>query len=469
MAEIQNPQLFTHLSAISTIDGRFRGKIESLSHYFSEAAVYKNRVIIEIEWLVCLSRDKIIRKFTQAERKILQDIVDTFSEKSAKTIWETDLQINHDTKAIELFIAEKLKKTSLKDVINYVHFGLTSTDVDNLAFALSFRDFLNEYFYKQSKIFLTRLVDLAKLHKNTVMLARTHGVPALPTTAGKELINFAIDMKEQLVFLQSIKISAKVSGAVGNRNELNVAFPEVNWEKVTNEFIESFGFVPQSHTTQVESHTNQANLFAALAQCCRIGSKLAQDLWLYNSVGYLAWRDNKGHVGSSVMPHKINPIGAELANTYFATAVDTFQSVINITTQNRLQRDLRDKYALRKIGEACSEMCLALDGLTTALTQIGFNEERLQTELLNHWEILSAPIQTILRVAGVENPYNMLKNATRGNIWGEKEYEEMLLSLPIAVSLKKKLSKLSPLTYTGEATQLTQKGIKIIEKYLTKH
>lgn len=466
MAEINNPHSFSHLSSLSSIDGRFRGKLEDVSLYFSEAAIYKQRVFVEIQWLLHLSKVKIIRKFSISERKFLQDMVKNFSEKDAQKIWDTDMQINHDTKSIEIFIADKLKKTTLSNCINFIHFGLTSTDVDNLAFMLSLRDFFKNIFYPQCNLFLKNLAQLAGLHKKTSMLARTHGVPALPTTAGKELIVYAVDFKNQLEFLQHLSLTAKVSGAVGNRNELHAAYPKFNWENITNNFIRSFEFTPQTYTTQVESHTDQANIFSAISQLSRIGKKLAQDLWLYNSLGCLAWRDSKGHVGSSVMPHKINPIGAELANTYFATASDTLESVTRIIMENRLQRDLRDKYALRKVNEAMAECVLALRALTEALTQIGFNEEKLKAELLSHWEILSAPVQTILRAEKVKNPYQLLKDASRGLVWDESIYTSLVASLPVSVSVKKRLNQLSPATYTGEAVALTEKGIREIQKYL---
>lgn len=466
MAETANPQPFSNLQSISTIDGRFRAVAEDVSHYFSEEAIMKNRILVEVEWLIELSKNGIFRKFSAKEIKILQNLYKQFSEKDAHEIWDIDLRINHDTKAHELFIAGKIEKTSLKDVINYIHFGLTSTDVDNSAFALSFKGFLENIFYPTTNNLLLQLVELAKLHKTTVMLGRTHGVPALPTTAGKELVNFAVDIKNELSVLLATPISIKISGAIGNRSELAIAVPNKNWKKITDAFITRLGFVPQSHSTQIEQHSNKIHIFDLISQVARIGAKLAQDLWLYNSLGYLSWRDNSGHVGSSVMPHKINPIGAELAQTYFITGAETLHTITNIIMENRMQRDLRDKYALRKTGEACAEIILALDGLTKSLQQIGFNKERLQDELNQHWEVLSASIQTILRVEGTQNPYDLLKKLSRGTTWRQAEYKKVVESLPVNEKIKTYLAKLSPESITGEAIELTTEGIAQVTSYL---
>jgi adenylosuccinate lyase len=307
---------------------------------------------------------------------------------------------------------------------------------------------------------------MARLHKLTVMLGRTHGVPALPTTAGKEMINFAVDLKNQLIILRETEITAKISGAVGNRNELNIAFPKKDWKSITETFIKRLNLAPQTHTTQIESHSNKILIFNLLSQIARIGAKLAQDLWIYNSLGYLSWKDNAGHVGSSVMPHKINPIGAELAQTYFVTGSETLHVIANIIMENRMQRDLRDKYALRKTGEALAELLLAIEGITGSLRQIGFNEKKLADELNNHWEVLSASIQTILRIENVENPYDLLKKLSRGNTWTQEKFRNIIFQLPIEKSVKEKLQSLSPLTSTGEAVALVEDGIAQVNSFL---
>lgn len=466
MAETDTPKPYSHLFAISTIDGRYRALTQNISQYFSEFGIMKQRIVAEAEWLLELSKNGVIRKCSTKEVAFLQKIYKDFGEKDAEEIWNIDLRINHDTKAHELFVAEKLKKTTLSDIVNYVHFGLTSTDVDNIAFALSLKEFLQNIFYPATTELLQDLATLSKVHTATVMLGRTHGVPAIPTTAGKELINFAVDIKNELEILRKMPISAKLSGAIGNRSELSIAFPGKNWRKITDSFISRLGLAPQSHSTQIEQHSNKILIFDLISQIARIGAKLSQDLWLYNSLGYLSWRDNEGHVGSSVMPHKINPIGAELAQSYFISGNETLHVITNIIMENRLQRDLRDKYALRKTGEALSEIYLALDGLRKSLNQIGFNEKRLLDELDNHWEVLSASVQTILRIEGIENPYELIKKLSRGNTWTKEIYHEMVTHLPVAQKIKDALLLLSPVTSIGEAETLTQDGIAQIATYI---
>ena len=468
MAEIANPKPFSHLFSISTIDGRFRASTQDISKYFSEYGLMKSRILVEVEWLLELSKVGVIRKLTLSEQTLLQDLYKNFSEKDAQQIWNTDLQINHDVKSHELFVAQKIEKTSLNDIVNYVHFGLTSTDVDNLAFIISLRDLLTTLFYPKLDMLLAELVTMSHVHKATVMLGRTHGVPALPTTAGKEIINFAVDIKNQLALLRDMQLSGKISGAIGNRNELNIAFPQKNWKKITENFIERLGFRAQTHSTQIEQHSNKILIFDIVSQIARICAKLGQDLWIYNSLGYLTWRDASGHVGSSVMPHKINPIGAELAQAYCISGAETFHTIINILMENRLQRDLRDKYILRKTGEAFAEIILGVDGLINSLPQLGFNKDRLEDELNHHWEVLSASIQTILRVEGVENPYDLLKKLSRGNTWTKEEFTEIVDRLPIDASLKKHLVQLSPTTATGEAASLVEDGIVQVNSFLEK-
>lgn len=460
------------LQAVIPEDGRWRGLVEPISAYFSEFATARNRVLVEVEWLKTLSKvgavrvDGQPRVFQNDEISFLDKIVTNFSLDDARQIWDIDEnETNHDTRAAEVFLGRKFTGTPLEDATNYLHFGLTSTDTDNLALMLSLRDFVQEAFFPTTNQLLQELGGLASRYKDTPMMARTHGVPAMPTTVGKEMATFAEWTIEELEAMQKLPFQAKIGGAVGNLNELYVAFPDIDWKEVTAGFIRQFGFEPQDFTTQSEYHGNEIAWFDKIIQVARIGKKLAQDLWLYNMLGFTRLGVDARHTGSSVMAHKANPIGTERAERYFGKVIAGLQHLSNEIMDNRLQRDLTDKYALRDVGEYLADLYIATISVTDVIANLGFHEKKLHQELDEHWEILSAPLQTILRTVGFPNPFDTIRALAREQVWNEEDYHKIVEGLNVASEVKERLLALTPWSYLGNAVALTEKALADIQAF----
>lgn len=457
MAEIKKPKAFSHLTAITSIDGRFRGRVENISDYFSEFATIRGRVLVEIEYLIALS--KVIRiKISKLNEKRLRDIYLKFSLKDAEAVWKTDFEINHDTKAVEIFLSSKLKKLKLVRYINYLHFGLTSTDIDNTGLAISLTKFRDEIYIPQVISLINQLKTLARENKNVVMLARTHGQVAVPTTAGKELSNFINRLEVQLSKIKKIKIGSKITGAVGNFNALVVAFPKINWPKFSDKLLRSLGIVESYHlTTQVEPYDHKVELIQAAKRINLVVTALDLDVWRYLALGYLSMRDEKGHVGSSTMPQKINPIGFEMSENYTTLANGIFDVLERKLPLNRWQRDITDKYLLRDMCQAFAMSVLAYESTTEALKQISFNKGVINEELNNHWESIAEGIQTILRTTSYTQPYEKLKELTRGKKVAKETYLKFIDEIEVPEEIKIKLRELSPQTYIGLAKKLSIK------------
>ncbi|OGV89972.1 adenylosuccinate lyase [Microgenomates group bacterium RBG_19FT_COMBO_39_10] len=453
MAEIKKPKSFNYLTAISSIDGRFRGRVEEISKYFSEMAVIKGRVFVEIEYLIAFLAE-IGKPLSLSQKKSLRKVASQFDEADAEIVWKKDLEINHDTKAVEYFLGQKLEELKLQVLRNFLHFGLTSTDIDNTAFSLSLSEFRAEVLLPSLKNLISVLQKLAKENKNLVMLARTHGQVAVPTTAGKEMANFRNRLAVQLDKLAKLKIGSKISGAVGNHNALVAAYPNKNWLKFSKKFINSLGLEFYPMSTQVEPYDYKVDFIQTIKRINLIVGALDEDVWRYLALGYLSLRDEKGHVGSSTMPQKINPIGFEMSENYTNLAnglLDIFEKRLPL---NRWQRDLTDKYLLRDLGLAMAMSFLAYDSTAKALKQIGFNKELIGQDLENHWESIAEGIQTILRTTDYTQPYEKLKELTRGKKFTKEDYEKFIEEIDVADEVKDKLRKLSPQTYTGLAKKL---------------
>jgi len=455
MAEIKTPKNFTNLTAITSIDGRFRGSTENLSKYFSEMATSRGRVKVEIEYLIAFLNE-IKKPLDKTEISRLRKIYQNFSEADALIIWKKDEEINHDTKAVEYFLQEKLTEIRLKKLINYLHFGLTSTDIDNIGLTLSLKEFSQEIFTKNIKDLIEKLKKLSGEQKDLIMPARTHGQMAVPTTAGKEWANFASRLEKQLENYNNIKLGSKLNGAVGNYNALELAFPKTDWIKFSDKFLNSFQLENYSMTTQVEPYDNKVEWIEAIKRINLIIIAFCQDVWHYLAIGYLSQRDEKGHIGSSTMPQKINPIGFEMAENYCSLANGIFEVMERRLPENRWQRDLTDKYLLRDLGQALSMSVLSYESVTKALETIGFNKELVEKELSEHWEIIAEGVQTLLRTTEVSDPYEKLKELTRGKKVTQKDYQEFLEKMDIPITLRKKLEQLSPINYIGLAKKLAE-------------
>lgn len=453
MAEIIKPRPFSHLEAISSIDGRFRGRVEGLSEYFSEHATISGRVFVETEYLIAVA-DTLGIHLTPTDKRRVRAIHQNFSLSDSEEIWATDVQINHDTKAVEYFLQSRLRNQGLGYLVNFLHFGLTSTDIDNTAFALSLKKFCKEVYSPSVREVIDSLADFAGENKGLVMLARTHGQVAVPTTAGKEINNFRHRLAVQLRKFKVIKIGSKLNGAVGNYNALFAAYPNIDWVGFSEKFLKNLGLESYNPTTQVEPYEHKVELLQAVKRINLVIKALDEDLWRYLAMGYLSLRDNKGHVGSSTMPQKINPIGFEMSESYVSLANGIFNVLEERLPLNRWQRDLTDKYLLRDMGQALAASVLGYRSTLGGLSQIGFNRAIIGRDLENNWEAISEGIQTILRTTKLKDPYEKLKAITRGKKPTKKDFAKFISGLDVPKKIKKRLLNLTPESYVGLAEQL---------------
>lgn len=458
MKEIKTPLSSNdYLLSISSIDGRFRGRVEDISNYFSEFAFNKYRVFAETEFLIAFL-ETIGENPSPSIIGKLRGIAQSFSLKDCQTIWDKDIEINHDTKSVEYFLQSKLRENNLEIFINYLHFGLTSSDIDYTAFALQLKDFTQDIYVPSATDLVKVLTDFSKKNKSLVMLARTHGQVAVPTTAGKEVANFAYRIKNQLKIIKNTKFGAKISGAVGNYNALVAAYPEIDWPSFSIKFLDSLGLESYPMTTQIEPLDKKIEFIQIIKRVNSIIAGLDEDFWRYLAIGYLTLRDDKGNVGSSTMPQKINPIGFELSENYCHLANGIFEVMERRLPINRWQRDLTDKYLLRDLGQALAMSVLAYESTTSSLGMVGFNKGIIDQDLDNHPETIAEGIQTILRtIPDCVGPYEKLMQLTRGKVVTNLDLKEFIEGLDVSPAIKKKLRSLTPRTYTGAAEELTEK------------
>ncbi|MFA6520281.1 MAG: adenylosuccinate lyase [Candidatus Paceibacterota bacterium] len=449
-------------NVISPIDGRYFEKTHALAAYFSEEALMKYRVLMEGEYLIALSlsRKTALRKFTPAEIKIIRNLSEKFNEVSYKNIKEIENTTNHDVKAVEYFIKEKLEKTSLKDSVEWVHFALTSEDTNNIAYALMLSGSLENVLIPKIEKIISELNLLAKKYKNLPMLARTHGQPASPTTFGKEMKVFATRIEKRLEGLESIKIAAKLNGATGNFNAHMSAYPHVNWIEFSKKYIESFNkkrtqkLAPNLITTQIECHDSYVAIFDTLRRINTILLDFNQDIWRYISDEWVVQKPKAGEVGSSTMPHKINPIFFENSEGNFGLANSLFEFFARKLPISRLQRDLSDSTVERNFGVAFAHSLIAYEYLLSGLSRIEVNKEKVVKTLLEHPEVITEAIQTILRREGVETPYEKLKDLTRGKKVTLEDIHQFIRSLNVSDKIKKELLGITPENYVGLAPKL---------------
>lgn len=453
--------------AINPLDGRYFEKTRALASYFSEFALMQYRVMVECEYLIALSAlNKLaLRKFKPEEIKIIRNLYENFDDISYEKIKKEEAVTNHDVKAVEYFLKEKLLKTSLKDSVEWIHFALTSEDINNISYALILSDSLEKVLMPSIQEIIFNLNKLALKHKNLPMLARTHGQPASPATFGKEIKVFVSRLERQLENLKNTKVEAKLNGATGNYNAHIVAYPKVNWLKFTRNFIAQLNNLntrtlklePNLITTQIECHDSYAAVFDGFKRINTILLDLNQDIWRYISDGWIEQIPKKTETGSSTMPHKINPIDFENSEGNLGIANALFEFFARKLPISRLQRDLSDSTVERAFGTAFGHSYLAYGSLLKGLGKIKVNEEKIKEDLNKHPEVVAEAIQTVLRREGVQIPYEKLKELTRGKQVALKDIHNFINSLEISEKIKKELLKITPENYIGLAEKLASK------------
>jgi adenylosuccinate lyase len=440
------------LHAISPIDGRYASKVNSLSQYFSEAALIKYRVRVEVEYYISLSKVlPQLANVTEEHYKELRNIYIQFNDADAERVKEIEKTTNHDVKAVEYFIKEKLASTDLEERLEFIHFGLTSQDINNTAIPLSLRDAIEDVLLVELNEVISELNAFAMEWKDIPMLARTHGQPASPTRLGKELMVFADRLKEQYNSLIRVPFSAKFGGATGNFNAHFVAYPEINWIEFANEFVDdTLGLTRSQITTQVEHYDNLAQLFDALKRINTILIDLNRDIWTYISMEYFKQKIKEGEIGSSAMPHKVNPIDFENSEGNLGIANALFEHLSGKLPISRLQRDLTDSTVMRNVGVPIAHSLLAIKSLQKGMNKLIINEAKIKADLDDNWAVVAEAIQTVLRRENFPKPYEALKELTRKN---EKVTESSISNfidgLNVSDKIKAELKLITPFNYTG--------------------
>ena len=438
------------LTAISPVDGRYRKHVQHLDEYFSEYALIKYRVLVEIEYFFFLE-DKKFFKLSHKARKHLKKLQEDFGLEDAQEIKQIEYTTNHDVKAVEYFLKSELEKSGGVQVKEWIHFGLTSQDINNTAIPLLWKHAI-EYEYLPSLLNLNaQLKLLAKEWKDIPMLAHTHGQPASPTKMGKEIMVFAERIENQIEQLINIPFTAKFGGATGNFNAHHAAFPKLDWIKLANEFVEKIlGLSRMQYTTQIEHYDSLAGQFDCMKRINNILIDLCRDAWTYISMEYFKQKLRKNEVGSSAMPHKINPIDFENAEGNMGVANAIFEHLSSKLPISRLQRDLTDSTVLRNIGVPFAHTLVAFKSIEKGLNSLIINDSKIYADLDNNWVVVSEAIQTVLRKENYPNPYEALKQLTRGNNHiNKKSIHQFIDELKISDELKKELKKISPHNYTG--------------------
>lgn len=446
------------LLALSPIDGRYLNKTKELIDCFSEYALIKNRVNIEIKWLLYLIDKKIINeKLTRNEKDTIQSIIDKFNLEDAKEVKQIEEVTKHDVKAIEYYLQDKFKELKLDRLIPFIHITLTSEDVNNTSYNLMIKDGLKVYLDNLNNL-INKLNELAKTYKATPMMAHTHGQNATPTTVGKEIKVFEYRLKSIINLLNNLKLRSKFSGAVGNYNAHIIAYPEIDWIKETKEFIEKLDLEYNPLTTQIESHDILCILLSYIKVINNIIKDLNSDMWLYISRGYFKEKKKDNEVGSSVMPHKVNPINHENSMANIEISNGLIDALVNNLSISRMQRDLTDSSKLRNLGVIFSHSLISVKETITGLNKLEVNEQDLKDELDNHFEVLTEAIQTVLRKNKIENAYELLKELSRGKELTKKELEQFIKKLDISEKDKNILLKLTPNKYIGLSKEIVDKN-----------
>ncbi len=443
----------TMINAISPVDGRYRKQVERLSYYFSEAALINYRVFVEVEYFISLCELPLPQLQGVDSKKIaeLRSLCRDFTFTDAQEVKEIEVTTNHDVKAVEYYLKKRFDKIGLGKYKEFIHFGLTSQDINNTAGPYALKLAIEEVILPVYDDLLTKLTKRAKEWKKVSMLARTHGQPASPTILGKEIYVFAERLKQQLKLLKTIPFSAKFGGATGNYNAHYVAYPDVDWAQFGDDFVKnSLALERLHHTTQIEHYDNQAALFDNMKRINTILIDLCRDMWSYISMEYFKQKIKAGEIGSSAMPHKVNPIDFENAEGNFGMANAIFEHLSAKLPLSRLQRDLTDSTVSRNIGVPISHTLVAIKSLIKGIDKLILNEEKIQADLENNWAVVAEAIQTILRREGFPKPYETLKELTRTNTHiNHKAISAFIETLNVTAKVKAELTKITPANYTG--------------------
>ena len=438
-------------NAISPIDGRYSNQTTYLSEFFSEKALIKYRLKVEVEYFIKLTLTGIdqLKNWNVKNNSSLRDIYKNFDNNDCDQVKTIEKITNHDVKAVEYFLKEKFKSLGYEEYSEFIHFGLTSQDINNTAIPLSFKEYIVNY-YKLLDDFLSKLKNKAEEYKEITMLAKTHGQPASPTRLGKEFEVFIVRIEEQLENLKQIPFSAKFGGATGNFNAHHLAYPETDWKEFAQSFVSDMGLKLSFPTTQIEHYDNLAAIFDNLKRINSILIDFNQDMWLYISMDYFKQKIKKGEIGSSAMPHKVNPIDFENSEGNLGLANSLFNHLSSKLPISRLQRDLTDSTVLRNIGVPIAHTVIGLNSSIKGVDKIFVNKEKIDEDLENNWIVISEGIQTILRREGYSKPYEALKDLTRNNKKINKStFTKFIDSLNVSQEIKNELKEITPYNYTG--------------------
>ena len=449
---------FDTLTAISPIDGRYANKCPELKEVFSEYGLIRRRVLVECTWLEALCDAKEImecKPLSARERKALRAIASEFSVADAQRVKDIEKTTNHDVKAVEYFLKEKVKGTSLEKRGEFIHFACTSEDINNMSHALMLRDGKKVLRAAMDEM-TAKIAAMAKEWAKVPMLAHTHGQPASPTTVGKELAVVVARLRRQAAEIDRLVMPAKMNGAVGNFNAHLSAYPKTDWEKLSRKVIESLGLRQNRLTTQIESHDGIAELFDALCRWNSVLLDFDRDIWMYVSMGYFKQRTIKGEIGSSTMPHKVNPIDFENSEGNLGLANAVLGFMARKLAISRMQRDLTDSTTLRNMGVGFGYTLIAIRSTQKGLGKLELNEARLAEDLDHNWEVLAEPIQTVMRKVGMDRPYERLKELTRGRRVTAEIMRDFIAALPLPKEDRSRLLKLTPATYIGLAAKLAR-------------
>ncbi|MFN2645066.1 MAG: adenylosuccinate lyase [Burkholderiales bacterium] len=449
------------LAALSPLDGRYAKTLDPLRAYFSEQALIRYRTRIELEWLQALARERAIRELKPLSPRLLatlKRLVHNFAETDAESIKTIEAQTNHDVKALEYWLRGKLGSAKeAQAALEFVHFACTSEDINNLSYALMLRESRERLMLPALDRLIGTLRALARRHAAVPMLARTHGQPATPTTLGKEMANFAYRLARARERVAAVAILGKMNGAVGNYNAHLIAYPGFNWERFCRRFVESLGLEFNPYTTQIEPHDCLAELFDAYARANTVLVDLDRDIWGYISLGYFTQKVKAGEVGSSTMPHKVNPIDFENSEGNIGIANALLRHLAEKLPVSRWQRDLSDSTASRNIGTALGHSFLAYAAAERGLGKLQVDTRRLAADLEQNWEVLAEAVQQVMRRYGIADAYDKLKNLTRGKRLERRTLAEFVKALPIPPDAKRRLLALTPARYTGLAAELARR------------
>ena len=452
------------LTAINPIDGRYQDQTAELRGICSEFGLMRRRLRVELAWFKALSQCEDVAElppFSVEAQQTLDRIEASFSHDDAESVKSIEKKINHDVKAIEYFLKSKIESIDeLRPFAEFVHFSCTSEDINNLAYALMLKDTAHKVLIPKMEDIVSLLSFSASTYAEKAMISRTHGQPASPTTMGKELANYIARLSRQLDSIKKIEYLGKFNGAVGNYNALSFAYPEADWIRISEKFVLGLGLSWNEYTTQIEPHDYLAEFFDNLSRFNNVLLDLSKNLWSYISIGYFSQKIKESEVGSSTMPHKVNPIDFENAegNLGLSNAISFYLS--NKLPNSRFQRDLSDSTVLRNIGLPLAYSLIAYNSLIKGLPKLALNENALKNDLKNNWEVLAEPIQTAMRKYGVSEPYEKLKQLTRGKKLDETNIKKIIQGLDLPAELEKQLLALRPESYTGKASKLVERLVK---------